>query len=131
MNGNPTGKVLTKEMRDKYVESGGAGCPFCESYAPRTDGSGATKCPECEDGKPHTLDRRNWKTKGESGMGGELTDNLWTPVVREVMRRPYMPGEGMDGIFVDKGVFPEAGGFVFSDTEVPPAQWYVPPREPL
>lgn len=41
--------------------------------------------------------------------------------------RPYIPGEDLTGINVDKGTVPEAGGMIAVDPNNPSDQWYIAP----
>lgn len=60
-----------------------------------------------------------------------MKNNLWTQEnsERSVYYRPFMPDESIDGIFIEDGIVPKIGGWIYHDALIPKMQWYVPPVE--
>ncbi len=58
----------------------------------------------------------------------EVTSSfLWKPEIsmREALCREYCPGESLEGIFVQPGVTPVPGDYIYSDADIPDMQWHV------
>jgi len=57
----------------------------------------------------------------------KLVSNLWEVITDKVYRRPYLPCDNLEGIFIDKDTTPQVGeGYIYRLVEPPCFQWYAP-----